>query len=325
MTAKNDVLLRVENLTTRFNLRRGIVTAVDGVSFFVREGESFGLVGESGCGKTMTGLSILGLAPKPAAEIVGGEIIFEGRNLLELSEAEMRTIRGSKLSMILQDPLTSLNPMFTIGNQIGEVLRIHLHAKGADLLKKVIGALKLVQVPAAESRASNYPHQMSGGMRQRVCGAIALSCHPSLIIADEPTTALDLTIQAQYLKFLKEIQQQYGTAIIFITHDLGIIAKMCERVAVMYAGRIVEAGYTREIFSSPRHCYTQALLSCVPKFEAEQDSLSTIEGQPPDLANPPPGCRFAPRCCDKGDKCETSYPPTVMVDENHSVSCWLCS
>jgi oligopeptide/dipeptide ABC transporter ATP-binding protein len=317
-----NIVLEVENLKTCFRLRRGIVTAVDGVSFFVRTGECFGIVGESGCGKTMTGLSIMRLVPKPAAEIVGGRVILEGQDLLELSEAGMQRIRGSKISMILQDPLSSLNPMFMIGDQIGECMRLHLRVKSAHLLEKIINSLKLVQVPAPETRVSDYPHQMSGGMRQRVCGAIALSCHPSLIIADEPTTALDLTIQAQYLRLLKEIQQQYGTAIIFITHDLGIIAKMCERVAVMYAGRIVESGPTRELFSSPRHCYTRSLLSCIPKLEIEQDSLATIEGQPPDLANPPPGCRFAPRCVDKKDVCETSYPPTVMVDEDHSVSCW---
>jgi oligopeptide/dipeptide ABC transporter ATP-binding protein len=322
METGDRVLLNVENLKTYFFTRRGVAKAVDGVSFFIEKGEALGLVGESACGKTVTSLSILRLIPKPAGKIVGGRIIFEGEDLLKKSEGEMRKIRGKRISMILQDPMTSLNPAFTIGNQIGEALILHQHVKGKTLWQRVIESLRLVKIPSAETRARDYPHQMSGGMRQRVTGAIALSCQPSLLIADEPTTSLDVTIQAQYLKLLKELQLQVGVSLLLITHDFGIVARMCDRVAVMYAGKIVEKAETRELFNNPRHPYTRALLGCLPKVEAKGLRLANIVGQPPDVANLPPGCNFAPRCQKRGDRCEREYPPETEVCRNHYVSCW---
>ena len=323
MDKKDHVLLEVEDLRTYFFTRRGVAKAVDRVSFSVSEGETLGLVGESACGKTITCLSILGLVPEPAGKIVGGRIIFQGQDLLKKSPDEMRRIRGAKISMILQDPLTSLDPAFTIGDQVGEVISLHQKITGKMLLQKVIEALKLVKVPAAETRVRDYPHQMSGGMRQRVTGAIALSCQPSLLIADEPTTSLDVTIQAQYLDLLKGLQEQTGIAIIFITHDLGIVARMCDRVAVMYAGRIVEMAEIKELFNNPTHPYTRALLGCLPKIDAELLTLANIGGQPPDVSNLPLGCSFAPRCQEMEYKCEQECPQEMVeVTRNHFVSCW---
>ncbi len=315
-------LLEVENLKTYFFTRRGVIKAVDGISFYVKKGETMGLVGESGCGKTITGLSLLRLVPEPAGRIVEGKIIFEGEDVLKKSLAEMRKIRGSKISMILQDSMTSLNPSFRIGDQVGEVIRLHGMVRGRTLLQKVIEALRLVRIPDAEMRIRDYPHQMSGGMRQRVTGAIALSCQPSLIIADEPTTSLDVTIQAQYLRLLKELQEQTKTSLLFITHDFGIVARMCDRVAVMYAGKIVETAETRDIFDNPRHPYTRALMSCLPKIEVQLKILATIEGQPPELGDLPPGCRFAPRCSEVSEECWRYYPPQTVVGRDHGVSCW---
>ncbi len=318
----DDILLQVEDLKTYFFTRRGVAKAVDGVSFFIRKGETMGLVGESGCGKTVTSLSILRLVPEPAGRIVGGRILFEGEDLLKKSQAEMRKIRGKKISMILQDPLTSLNPAFTIGAQVGEVISLHQHFKDSALWEKVIESLRLVRIPDAETRMRDYPHQMSGGMRQRVTGAIALSCQPSLLIADEPTTSLDVTIQAQYLKLLKELQVQTRVSLLFVTHDFGIVAKMCDKVAVMYAGRTVEKAETRELFNNPRHPYTKALLNCLPKMEATGLRLANIVGQPPDVADLPPGCSFTPRCSKMNDKCNQDYPPEIDVGRNHYVRCW---
>jgi len=318
----DNVLLRVEDLKTYFFTRKGVVKAVDGVSFFIRKGETLGLVGESACGKTVTALSVLRLAPEPAGRIVGGRILFEGEDLLKKSLAEMRKIRGNKISMILQDPLTSLNPAFTIGDQVGEVVSLHQKIRGGALLKRVIEALRLVRIPAAETRIRDYPHQMSGGMRQRIVGAIALSCEPSLIIADEPTTSLDVTIQAQYLRLLKELQEKTNTSLLFITHDFGVVARMCDRVAVMYAGKIVEEAETRELFNNSRHPYTKALMECLPKIEAETQRLANIEGQPPDVSNLPPGCSLAPRCPKVTNKCRHDYPPEIVVGRNHFVRCW---
>jgi len=315
-------ILEVKDLQTHFFTRRGVIKAVDGVSFTLREGETLGLVGESGCGKTITSLSIIRLVPKPAGRIVGGEIIFDGEDLLDKDEREMREIRGKRISMILQDPMTSLNPVFTVGEQVAESIRIHQKIKGRQVDEQVKEMLRLVGIPAPEMRMRNYPHQMSGGMRQRIVAAIALSCQPQLLIADEPTTALDVTIQAQLLRLLKDIQTQSNLSMIVITHDLGIVAKVCDRVAVMYAGRIVESAGVRDIFNNPRHPYTQALLQSLPKLDSTVDRLYSIEGQPPDLLNPPPGCRFRPRCGKVGDRCDGYYPEQVQVGEGHYVSCW---
>ncbi len=318
----SDILLQVENLCTSFFTRAGEFKAIDGVSFYVREGETFGLVGESACGKTVTGLSILRLLPEPAGRIIGGKIILDGTNLIELSKKEMRAYRGKMISMILQDPMTSLNPVYTVGNQIGESVRLHQGLRDDMVEDEVISALRLLRIPAPEIRIRDYPFQMSGGMRQRVVGSIAMSCRPRLLIADEPTTALDATIQAQYIALFKDIQKQTDVAIIFITHDFGVIAQMCHRVAVMYAGKIVETAATSTIFKAPKHPYTAALINSVPHLDRKDDRLYSIEGQPPSLLNLPPGCRFAPRCHDVQEVCHQQQPPTVEISDGHSVSCW---
>ena len=318
---RGDVVLEVNDLHTYFFNRWGVVKAVDGVSFSVSEGETLGIVGESGCGKTMTALSLLRLIPRPAARIVQGEVMLDGENLIEKSDSEMRNIRGRKISMILQDPQTSLNPVFTIGNQVIEALRTNNSGTHKSMLGKAIDALKGVRIAAPESRLENYPHQMSGGMKQRVVGAIAISSAPRVIIADEPTTALDVTIQLQYLRLLKEIQAETGLAIIFITHDFGIVARMCDRVAVMYAGRIVESAGVRDLFNKPSHPYTQALMSSVPQME-KTDRLFSIEGHPPTLYDLPQGCRFAPRCIHAQERCVAEYPRSYTVDANHTSNCF---
>jgi oligopeptide/dipeptide ABC transporter ATP-binding protein len=320
--AEKDIVLEVKDLHTYFFNRRGVTKAVDGVSFSVREGETLGIVGESGCGKTMTALSLLRLVPKPAARIVSGEILLDGEDLVSLSNNEMRQVRGRKISMILQDPQTSLNPVFTIGNQIIEAIGAQGKIGRKQMLVKAMEALRNVRVAAPDRRLDDYPHQMSGGMKQRVIGAIAVSASPKIIIADEPTTALDVTIQLQYLRLLKDIQAETGLAIIFITHDFGIVARMCDRVAVMYAGRIVEQADVRDLFNTPRHPYTQALMDSVPKMD-RTDRLKAIEGQPPPLWDLPEGCRFASRCGNVKDICHTDYPATNLFENNHSVSCWM--
>jgi oligopeptide/dipeptide ABC transporter ATP-binding protein len=317
-----DVILEVKDLHTYCFTKWGVVRAVDGVSFSLRQGEALGIVGESGCGKTMTALSLLRLVPQPTARIVQGEILLQGENLLDKSEREMRDLRGKRISMILQDPQTSLNPVFTVGNQLLEAVSIHHQGRFRDLLPRAIDALKQVRVAAPERRVDDFPHQMSGGMKQRVVGAIALSCEPHVIIADEPTTSLDVTIQAQYLRLLREIQEATGLSIIFITHDFGIVAKMCDRVMVMYAGRIVESGSVRDIFNHPSHPYTQALINSVPKLEERVGRLYSIEGQPPALWNLPQGCRFAPRCPYTEERCEKEYPPSFPIREGHTADCW---
>jgi len=317
-----DVVLEVEDLHTYCFTRWGVVKAVNGVSFTLRQGETLGVVGESGCGKSMTALSLLRLIPRPAARIMQGKIVLQGENLLEKSEQEMRQIRGRRISMILQDPQTSLNPVFTVGNQLIEAIKNHHKSRMKDLVQRAINALKQVRVAAPERRVDDFPHQMSGGMKQRVVGAIALSCEPHVIIADEPTTSLDVTIQAQYLRLLREIQAETGLSIIFITHDFGIVAKMCDRVMVMYAGRAVETGSVRDIFNRPSHPYTQALLDSVPRLEERTSRLYSIDGQPPLLWNLPPGCRFAPRCPYTEARCETEYPPSVTIAEGHTADCW---
>ena len=320
--ASKDTVLEVNDLHTYFFNRRGITKAVDGVSFSLKEGETLGIVGESGCGKTMTALSLLGLVPKPAARIVSGEIILDGEDLVKKTTKEMRDVRGKKISMILQDPQTSLNPVFSIGNQVMEALGVSNKLSRKEMGGRAVDALRNVRVAAPERRMSDYPHQMSGGMKQRVIGAIAISSTPKVIIADEPTTALDVTIQLQYLQLLREIQEETGLAIIFITHDFGIVARMCDRVAVMYAGRIIESGDVRTLFNSPTHPYTQALMASVPQMD-RTERLFAIDGQPPALFALPEGCRFAARCSHVKDHCTQEYPPTGQPETDHNVSCWM--
>jgi len=318
----SKTILQVENLHTSFFTRLGEVKVIDGVSFYVREGETLGIVGESGCGKTVTGLSIIRLLPEPAGKVVGGKILLDGSDLLKLSQKEMREYRGKKITMILQDPMTSLNPVYPIGDQIAESIRLHRNLSEGEVLKEVISTLKLLRIPAPQMRLRDYPFQLSGGMRQRVVGAIAMSCRPRLLIADEPTTALDATIQAQYIALFKEIQRETGVAIVFITHDFGVIANICHRVAVMYAGKIVETARTRELFKNPQHPYTIALMESVPRLDQKTDRLYSIQGQPPSLANLPPGCRFLPRCSDPLDFCHEREPEEKVIGDEHSVSCW---
>jgi oligopeptide/dipeptide ABC transporter ATP-binding protein len=318
-----DAVLQVADLKTHFFAFGGtrVVKAVDGVSFALRAGETLGLVGESGSGKTTTCLSIVGLLPR-AARIVGGKVLFEGEDLTRKSQRELRRVRGRRIAVILQDPMASLNPLFTIFRQVAEPAFFHQHLRGRSLRERVQGLLRAVRIPSPEWRMRDYPHQMSGGMRQRIVGAIALAGGPSLVIADEPTTNLDVTIQAQYLDLLKDIQRETGVALIFVTHNLGIIAKMCDRVAVMYAGKIVEEAPVRELFNTPRHPYTRALLGSTPKL-GSKEPLYSIRGQPPNLASLPPGCSFHPRCPDVMPRCMTEEPPEFRLGDGSVARCWL--
>jgi oligopeptide/dipeptide ABC transporter ATP-binding protein len=318
----NKVVLQVENLHTSFFTRMGEFKAVDGVSFYVREGETFGIVGESGCGKSVTATSLMRLLPEPAGQIIAGKVILDGVDLLTLTPKQMRGYRGKMISMILQDPMSSLNPVFTVGDQIGESVRLHQNLPENMVEPEVIESLRLLKIPAPEVRLKEYPFQLSGGMRQRVVGAIAMSCRPRVLIADEPTTALDATIQAQYLALFDDIQVKTNVALIFITHDFGVVSRICDRVGVMYAGKFVETAPTRDIFKAPRHPYTIALISSVPRLDKKDERLFSIEGQPPSLFNLPPGCRFAPRCPQVMDICKEQEPPEIKLSENHSVSCW---
>jgi oligopeptide/dipeptide ABC transporter ATP-binding protein len=317
----DSTLLQVEDLTTHLVTRWGVVQAVNGVSFTVARGETLGLVGESGSGKTLTCLSILRLLP-PGGRIVRGCVRFGGADLTGMREREMRAYRGRRIAMILQDPMTSLNPVLTIGDQVAEPVRLHQRLKGRAVRDEVITALKLLRIPAPELRIHDYPHQLSGGMRQRVVGAIALSCRPDLLLADEPTTALDVTIQAQYLALLRDIQQESGVAIVFVTHDLGIVARMCHRVAVMYAGRVVELAPVEDLFDRPAHPYTRALLAAVPDPARREARLPAISGQPPALHALPRGCAFTPRCPDADARCAAEEPPDVVVAAGHRARCW---
>jgi oligopeptide/dipeptide ABC transporter ATP-binding protein len=319
----NVSLLYVNNLKTYFFTRWGTVKAVDGVSFTVERGEVLGLVGESGCGKTITCLSILRLVPEPVGRIVGGQILLEGEDLLQKSEEEMRRIRGSKISMILQDPMTSLNPVFTVGSQLTEGIRIHRGLKGKTLWARAMEMLKMVHIPSPSERLQSYPHELSGGMRQRVVGGIALSCEPFLLIADEPTTSLDATIQIQFLRLLRDLQQQSGLSLIFITHDFGIVARICDRVAVMYAGKIVETARVRDLFNHPAHPYAEALIKALPKVEEKVVRLTSIEGEPPRLHDIPPGCSFALRCSYARKQCRLDQDvPHVEIGDGHWARCW---
>jgi oligopeptide/dipeptide ABC transporter ATP-binding protein len=316
------MLLEVENLQTHLHLRRGVLRAVDGVSLAVGEGETLGLVGESGSGKTLTGLSLLRLLPKGSGRIVGGSVKLDGRELTSLGEGEMaREIRGRRIAMIMQDPMTSLNPVFSIGDQVANPMRNHGIATGAVLREKVVDVLGRVRIPSPDKRLGDYPFQFSGGQRQRVVAAMAIGCSPRLLVADEPTTALDVTIQVQIIALLRRIQEETGTGIILITHDLGVAASLCRRIAVMYAGRIVETGPVRRIYRAPAHPYTQALLAAIPRLGEKRSRLQAIPGQPPSLIDPPSGCRFAARCPVRMEKCAEA-PPVVELADGHSAACW---
>jgi oligopeptide/dipeptide ABC transporter ATP-binding protein len=313
----------VQDLQTHIVTRWGTLRAVDGVSFSVAEGETLGIVGESGSGKSMTCLSLVRLVPRGAARIVGGRVRLDGEDLLAKSETEMQEIRGRKVAMILQDPMSSLNPVFSVGMQLREPVAMYHRLRGRALTQRATELLASVRIPSPAARLRAFPHQLSGGMRQRVVGAMAIAAPPRLLIADEPTTSLDLTIQAQYLGLLQELQQRHRLAMIFVTHDLGIVARVCDRVAVMYGGRIVEIGPVRSLFTAPAHPYTRALLDAIPRLGARRDRLTAIEGQPPDLVRLPPGCAFAPRCPDVMDRCRTQAPPESSVGAGHATRCWL--
>ena len=316
-------LLRVKDLRTYFYTEEGVVKAVDGVSYEVEEGETLALVGESGCGKSVSALSILRLIPNPPGQIVGGEIWFDGQDLLKLDEDEIRRIRGNRIAMVFQEPMTSLNPVLTIGRQLTEAIELHLKYDKEQARKRAIELLEMVGIPEAPTRLNDYPHQFSGGMRQRVMIAMALSCNPKLLLADEPTTALDVTIQAQILEIMARLSRELGTAVIIITHNLGIVARYADRVNVMYAGRIIETATARELYANPKHPYTVGLLKSVPRLdETRKEKLDPIEGQPPDLTNLPKGCAFYPRCRWHVDKCLEEYPPLMMVGERHFTACW---
>ena len=321
----NDSLLQVRNLKTYFYTESGVAKAVDGISFDIREGETLGLVGESGCGKSVTALSIMRLIQNPPGRIEGGEVIFKGRDLLTLSERKMRKFRGSEFSMIFQEPMTSLNPVFTCGDQIAEALILHQNLDRKTAKEKAVELLKLVGVQPPEQRADEYPYQLSGGMRQRVMIAIALSCNPSLLIADEPTTALDVTIQAQILELLADIREQFDMAVLTITHDLGVIAEVADRVAVMYAGKIVEYADVGELFGHPLHPYTKGLLASIPVIGEKKDRLMVIPGRVPEAVRWPAGCRFHPRCALADAHCADKEPELKEKEKGHRVACWKVS
>jgi oligopeptide transport system ATP-binding protein len=317
-------ILQVENLETRFKTSDGMVYAVNGVSFDLFEGESLGVVGESGCGKSVTMMSLLQLIPTPPGEIANGRAFFHEKDLLKLKPDEIRDVRGSLIGMIFQDPMTSLNPVLTIGKQVSEPLMLHLKMSKAEALDRVVEMLRLVGIPAAEKRLNQYPHQFSGGMRQRAMIAMALSCEPSLLIADEPTTALDVTIQAQIVELVKRLQKNYGMAVMWITHDLGVVAELAHTINVMYAGYIVERGVSRDIFKHTRHPYTMGLLGSLPRLdEAPGTKLVSIPGLPPDLVALPKGCPFFARCNYATEECAEAIPPLENTGErDHLVACW---
>lgn len=318
------MLLQVKDLRTHFFTLEGVVKAVDGVSYDIREGETVAVVGESGCGKSVSALSIMRLVAYPPGRIVGGEIWFHGNDLLTLNDEEMRQVRGKEIAMIFQEPMTSLNPALTIGRQVTETLEAHLDMPASDANRRAAELLRMVGIPEPERRLPQYPHQFSGGMRQRVMIAMALSCNPKLILADEPTTALDVTIQAQILELMKDLTQRFGVAMIIITHNLGVVARYADRVNVMYAGKVVEQGRARDIYQSPRHPYTLGLLRSVPRLDLPRKAkLDPIDGQPPDPANLGPGCSFAPRCKFAIEKCLHEVPPLTPVRTGHLSACWV--
>ena len=319
----SEPLLQVTDLEVQFNTENGVVRAVNGISFELAAGETLGIVGESGSGKSVANLALLGLIPQPPGKIVGGRAEFRGQDLLNKSHKELTKVRGNDIAMIFQDPMTALNPFLTIEEQLTEVTRLHLGLSASDALDHAIEMLQRVGIPAPGKRVFDYPHQFSGGMRQRVMIAMALSCNPEVLIADEPTTALDVTIQAQILDLMRELQQNDGTAIIFITHDLGVVASICHRVLVMYGGRIVERADVDSLFGHPQHPYTHGLLRSAPRWDQQQqDSLIAIDGQPPDMAHLPAGCAFEPRCSHRIEQCRDQIPPLLPVsDEENSTGC----
>jgi oligopeptide/dipeptide ABC transporter ATP-binding protein len=315
-------LLEVKGLRTHFASERGEVRAVDGVDFALERGRTLGIVGESGCGKSVTALSIMGLVPQPPGRLAGGEVRFEGEDLLRATAQRMRDLRGDKLSMIFQEPMTSLNPAFQVGDQIAEAILRHKEVSRGEAEKQTVEMLRKVRIPSPETRAKEYPHQLSGGMRQRVMIAMALACNPKLLIADEPTTALDVTIQAQILELMRALRAELGTAIILITHDLGVIAELADDVIVMYAGRVIERCAVPRLFAEPQHPYTVGLLGSIPRLDLEQERLSAIEGFVPDAAAMPEGCRFHPRCPFSIDKCRQEEPPLMEISQDHFAACW---
>jgi oligopeptide/dipeptide ABC transporter ATP-binding protein len=317
-------LLDIRRLSTHYVSARGtrVTRAVDDITLSLDQGQTLGIVGESGSGKTTLALTLLRMLP-PAARIVSGEMFFEGTDLIKKPESEMRRIRGKRIAMILQDPMMSLNPLFTVGDQVAEPIRVHEGMPRRRAWSRATELLKAVRIAAPETRVREYPHQLSGGMRQRIVGAIAISCEPKILIADEPTTSLDVTIQAQYLNLLRDLQRSHNLALIFITHNLGIVAKMCDQVAVMYAGRLVEAGPVKQIFNAPAHPYTRALLESIPRLGDSRQRLTAIDGQPPDPSAPPPGCAFHPRCPKVMDRCRSEAPPEYRVADAQTTRCWL--
>jgi len=322
--SSGKILLQVDDLSTHFFTQSGVVKAVDGVSWDLKEGETIGLVGESGSGKSVSALSLMRLIPDPPGKIVGGSIQFDGKDLLSLSQKEMRQIRGNDIAMVFQEPMTSLNPVLTIARQLTETLELHLKMSKSAAKERAIELLSQVGIPDARRRIDDYPHQFSGGMRQRVMIAMALSCNPKLIIADEPTTALDVTIQAQVLELVKEMTAEFHASVVIITHNLGIVARHASRVNVMYAGHLVERATAEGIYGDPRHPYTLGLLKSVPRLdEPRKTKLDPIEGLPPDLINLPPGCPFRPRCPFAIDRCAEENPPLLKVDDEHYAACWV--
>ena len=317
-------LLEIRDLCTRFYTQDGVVHAVNGISYAVERGETVGIVGESGCGKSVSVLSVMGLIPEPPGKIADGEVLFDGRDLLRLSEKQMEAIRGAEIAMVFQDPMTSLNPVLTVGRQIREALMVHLGMPKEKAQSRTIELLELVGIPQAEGRCGDYPHQFSGGMRQRAMIAMALACNPSILIADEPTTALDVTIQAQIVDLVKALRERFGMAVIWITHDLGVIAGLAETVNVMYAGFIVERGSVDDIYKDPCHPYTLALLESLPRVDRTKDEkLATIPGFPPDLLGLPPGCPFTPRCTYAVEHCREENPGLMDVGPGHTAACWV--
>ncbi len=317
-------LLEIKDLHVGFTTDAGTVKAVDGVSYSVDLGETLAIVGESGCGKSVGALSVMGLLPHPAGKVLGGEILFGGTNLLNVSNLDMRHIRGKEIAMVFQEPMTSLNPLLTIGRQLTEGLELHMHMNSKQAQARAVELLELVEITDGARRLSQYPHHLSGGMRQRVMLALALSCEPRLIIADEPTTALDVTIQAQILELMKRITDESGMALVIITHNLGIVARYADTVNIMYAGRVVEGGTADEIYASPRHPYTRGLMRSVPRPDVPRTAkLEPIEGQPPDLMDLPPGCSFEPRCPHATDQCRAEAPPLLQITPGHTTACWL--
>ena len=322
--AEDKAILEVKNLKTYFKTDAGIVKAVDGVNFTLKKGETLGIVGESGSGKSVTNLSVMKLIPSPPGKIVDGEVLMNGQNILEMNNKQLSHIRGNKISMIFQDPMTSLNPFLKISTQMVETIMLHQKMVKEDAKKRAVEMLKLVGIPAPEKRIDAYPHQFSGGMRQRVMIAMALSCNPEVLIADEPTTALDVTIQAQILELINELSEKLGTAVIMITHDLGVVAGMCDHVCVMYAGRIVEKAATDDLFKDPKHPYTVGLIKSVPRLDQGKDeALYSIQGQPPNLIDLPDCCPFHPRCEKASDICRRQYPPETALGSERFVRCWL--